>query len=160
MCCLLLLSFRVTSARSLEFRACPPALTRGRPEEEFHERVRATFERTAFLSLRLCERCARGLLCFFLFLFLLLSSSSSFSALPPLPPPSRTPLYFVSFSVSHSRPEQRSPVHVCARACVARIISRDLYARTLLILTSGQVFLLGARAARHGSNLYANARLI
>lgn len=45
-CCLLLLSFRVTGARSLEFRACPPALSRDRPRrEEFHERVRATFER-------------------------------------------------------------------------------------------------------------------
>lgn len=47
--CLLLLSFRVTGARSLGF---PGSFARGRNGgEEFHERVCATFERPAFLFL-------------------------------------------------------------------------------------------------------------
>lgn len=122
-------------ARSHEFRArCVPRLCHACPkeEEEFHERVRATFVRKgppAFLSLFPAR--GRGPL----FFFLPCETSGgdislSFSLFP-------SPFLFLS-----SRPEQRVQSRVCA--CVARIINRDLFAPTLLILTSGKIFLLGA----------------
>jgi len=46
------------------------------------------------------------------------------------------------------------------RACVAGIINRNASAPTLLILTSGKIFLLRARAAPLADNLYINTRLI
>lgn len=38
----------------------------------------------------------------------------------------------------------RNNVYPRVCACVVRIINRDLFAPTLLILTSGEIFLLGA----------------
>lgn len=60
-----LLSSRVTGARSLEFHACPPTLSRPKQGEEFHERVRATFERPAFPFLFPARDCGSSLFFFF-----------------------------------------------------------------------------------------------
>lgn len=109
--CLLLLSFRVTGARSLGFRACPPLLSRSAETRRRISRacLCATFERPAFL-----------------FLFPARDHDPFFFVSPPPFTPLSISFFslFLSLSLSHARPFSislapldRNNVHPCV--CVA-----------------------------------------